>query len=255
MSKYPNQSPYAAFNNNPIYFNDPLGLEGEPPGGLPENPNDLDVATGDDGKDYQWVEGDDGNGSWMYKRDGGGVTGDKPNRYPSTEEELAEAGIIGPGRSYIQDFENLSSFERKMVVKGAILNPENSASFDAKVRTNDMPLWTIGCGFGCWGLYEEFRIGVGPEESIFLSEHKATKDLKNKSNEIKRLRKVIYEKFEGDFDKLLETSQERGGWIYTDFLSHKGRFMPWEEGVNTSNLLEHSQRMYYMTRSMKFLFL
>lgn len=28
--KYPHQSPYAAFNNNPIYFNDPLGLEGEP---------------------------------------------------------------------------------------------------------------------------------------------------------------------------------------------------------------------------------
>jgi hypothetical protein len=27
---YPWQSPYAAFNNNPIYFSDPLGLEGEP---------------------------------------------------------------------------------------------------------------------------------------------------------------------------------------------------------------------------------
>ncbi|AUS04919.1 hypothetical protein C1A40_05295 [Tamlana carrageenivorans] len=27
--KYAWQSPYAAFNNNPIYFNDPLGLEGE----------------------------------------------------------------------------------------------------------------------------------------------------------------------------------------------------------------------------------
>ncbi|MGV6862277.1 MAG: RHS repeat-associated core domain-containing protein [Putridiphycobacter sp.] len=28
--KYPNQSPFAAFNNNPLYFTDPLGLEGEP---------------------------------------------------------------------------------------------------------------------------------------------------------------------------------------------------------------------------------
>ncbi|MBI1838241.1 MAG: hypothetical protein HYR91_13345, partial [Flavobacteriia bacterium] len=30
MAKYPNQSPYVAFNNNPIYFVDPLGLEGGP---------------------------------------------------------------------------------------------------------------------------------------------------------------------------------------------------------------------------------
>lgn len=32
MANYPHQSPYAAFNNNPIYFADPTGLEGDPPG-------------------------------------------------------------------------------------------------------------------------------------------------------------------------------------------------------------------------------
>ena len=31
MAKYPHQSPYASFNNNPIYFSDPTGLEGDPP--------------------------------------------------------------------------------------------------------------------------------------------------------------------------------------------------------------------------------
>ncbi|MNU55778.1 RHS Repeat protein [compost metagenome] len=30
MRKYPGMSPYVAFNNNPIFFTDPLGLEGEP---------------------------------------------------------------------------------------------------------------------------------------------------------------------------------------------------------------------------------
>ena len=32
MAKYPGMSPYVAFNNNPIFFADPLGLEGENPG-------------------------------------------------------------------------------------------------------------------------------------------------------------------------------------------------------------------------------
>lgn len=31
MAAYPHQSAYAAYNNNPIYFADPTGLEGEPP--------------------------------------------------------------------------------------------------------------------------------------------------------------------------------------------------------------------------------
>ena len=31
MAKYPHQSPYVAFNNNPIFFADPTGLEGDPP--------------------------------------------------------------------------------------------------------------------------------------------------------------------------------------------------------------------------------
>jgi RHS repeat-associated protein len=31
MSTYPHQSPYAGFNNNPVFFSDPTGLEGDPP--------------------------------------------------------------------------------------------------------------------------------------------------------------------------------------------------------------------------------
>jgi RHS repeat-associated protein len=39
MAKYPMMSPYVAFNNNPVYFVDPLGLEGNGPGGPGGNPN------------------------------------------------------------------------------------------------------------------------------------------------------------------------------------------------------------------------
>ena len=35
MAKYPMMSPYVAFNNNPIFFVDPLGLEGTNPGDPP----------------------------------------------------------------------------------------------------------------------------------------------------------------------------------------------------------------------------
>lgn len=37
MAKYPSQSPYAGFNNNPIYYRDPTGLEGDPPVTTPVN--------------------------------------------------------------------------------------------------------------------------------------------------------------------------------------------------------------------------
>ncbi len=40
MAKYPHQSSYAAFNNSPIYFADPTGLEGE-------NPHDSDFLNSD----------------------------------------------------------------------------------------------------------------------------------------------------------------------------------------------------------------
>jgi len=46
MAKYPHQSPYVAFNNNPIYFADPTGLEGDPPDKV------IDLQDGD-GNDVQ----------------------------------------------------------------------------------------------------------------------------------------------------------------------------------------------------------
>lgn len=45
MSKYPHQSPYAAYNNNPVYFIDPYGLEGV---GEPLNP-ETDNQNSNDG--------------------------------------------------------------------------------------------------------------------------------------------------------------------------------------------------------------
>src|SRR5690554_6183651 len=56
--KYPWQSPYVAFNNNPIFYNDPLGLEGE-------EPKDGDTRV-QNGRNEVYVDG-----SWGYDATGG----------------------------------------------------------------------------------------------------------------------------------------------------------------------------------------
>ncbi|MEX1192883.1 MAG: RHS repeat-associated core domain-containing protein [Brumimicrobium sp.] len=71
MSKYPNMYPYVAFNNNPIYFTDPLGLEGDPPKG-----------GGDNTRGWSDEGGGSDQGNRFYNPDGGSVVirGDKAPR-------------------------------------------------------------------------------------------------------------------------------------------------------------------------------
>jgi RHS repeat-associated protein len=75
MGKYPNMSPYVAFNNNPVYFTDPLGLEGGPP----ENPSDGQIYTTDDGDQYQYSVNEEGKGSWTGYVGEVEVTAQKPS--------------------------------------------------------------------------------------------------------------------------------------------------------------------------------
>ncbi len=48
MSKYPDQSPYVGFNNNPIYFIDPSGLEGTNPSNPPTNSKGSVIGSDND---------------------------------------------------------------------------------------------------------------------------------------------------------------------------------------------------------------
>jgi hypothetical protein len=58
------QSSYAAFNNNPVYFNDPLGLQGErPQDGTADNPQNGETCTNPDGTGEYFA-----NGSWHQSR-------------------------------------------------------------------------------------------------------------------------------------------------------------------------------------------
>jgi RHS repeat-associated protein len=70
MTESPWQSPYCAFDNNPIFYTDPYGLAagpGDSPAGLPADPTHEQIATAEDGKEYQYVVNENGEGAWgMY---------------------------------------------------------------------------------------------------------------------------------------------------------------------------------------------
>ncbi|PHR45046.1 MAG: hypothetical protein COA32_13680 [Fluviicola sp.] len=92
QASFPWQSPYVAFDNNPIYYTDPLGLaagkgEGDPPAGLPENPNNEQVATADNGKSYTYSKEND---RWIYTTPDVEVVGraKKPIGYYSSNNDL-----------------------------------------------------------------------------------------------------------------------------------------------------------------------
>ena len=87
--KYPGQSPYAAFNNNPVFFTDPLGLEGEPPG------------SGVDG-------GEEGGGDNGYQEvEGVTITAKAPSstsRDQSIVNRALGRGEFGPGGDFEDDY-------------------------------------------------------------------------------------------------------------------------------------------------------
>ncbi len=66
MYQFPWMSPYVAFDNNPIYYTDPLGLASE--GGPEKDGTEIgEIGTGDDGNDYIWADNGDGKGSFWAK--------------------------------------------------------------------------------------------------------------------------------------------------------------------------------------------
>lgn len=84
MAQFPWQSPYCAFDNNPVFFTDPLGLaaegcEGDPPAGT----NRTNPATGT-------VYTSDGNGGWIQNIEEVTVKPQSLNDYTSAAVENNE---------------------------------------------------------------------------------------------------------------------------------------------------------------------
>jgi RHS repeat-associated protein len=74
MAQFPWQSPYCAFDNNPVFYNDPLGLAANggdstktsmPPTSIPK-----DAKVGDTSEDGNWGIGEDGKGGLRWTKIG-----------------------------------------------------------------------------------------------------------------------------------------------------------------------------------------
>jgi len=92
MAQFPWQSPYCAFDNNPVYYVDPYGLQSDPPKGLPAVPEDMSKTyTADDGLEY-WYNVSDKQWERVIK-----LKGTPVGQTPRADELNYYKGRIGQG--------------------------------------------------------------------------------------------------------------------------------------------------------------
>ncbi|WP_296684049.1 RHS repeat-associated core domain-containing protein [Flavobacterium sp.] len=117
ISKYPEFSPFSTFNNNPIYFTDASGLEGEPKEGETRIENKLQqVYTGSgegqgwkNANDVKYFQGSDDNGVFIRIGEEGAYVFQKIENVIITIGKTAEFGLgetsysnqIGIGNSWL----------------------------------------------------------------------------------------------------------------------------------------------------------
>jgi len=129
---------------------------------------------------------------------------------------------------------NLLDPELKNAIENTSVNVFEEDNYS--IRSQNLPLYNAN-----WmqfpSVYSEFSQGYGPENSVFLDNHYATKELRDFNNDIKRLRFLVYDKFNGDAQSLIDFANANENKVYTEFKSHQGSFMPWEERGGASQFV------------------
>lgn len=154
---------------------------------------------------------------------------------------------INPNKLRIGDSIKVSNIYDKTEIDSILKSlPKTPFKYGYSLRKNDLPLFSSFYN----SLFSEFTTGDGPTNSVFLGGHQATKDIRDTNLEIKRLREIVYKKF-NTLDKMKEyatsttlqkdnskkVEQKPKGAIYTRFRSHGGLFLPWNESGFTSQFI------------------
>jgi len=159
---YPWQSPYATFNNNPIVFNDPLGLQGDPKT-KPVNGGTLSTVE--------------------VSADGGlGIEPIKPTLLGSIPQPDIEMVLKAP-QPLDPEVKQRISFSNKDYFKKA---------------SNGFPYKNAGRNDDWIQRFAEFKAGGGTTNMLYGPDHKFTKGLQNGS-QVNQARDAFYNKYHDDF--------------------------------------------------------
>lgn len=209
FKNFPWQSPYVSYDNNPLVLTDKKGLSAE-------------NANGSEPSQHTIKKGETLYG--IAKKSNGAFSVDDLMKWNSgiDPKRLQIGQVIFTSNPKTADFNN--------ALQESIL-PFNPGEY--KIRPDNLALASnFGFNYTVPNLYTEFEHGTGPEKSVLLGSHWATKQMKSQSIEINRLRKEVYKKFSGNLQSMQAYASKNNQAIYTRFAGYGGSFKPWNEGSN-----------------------
>jgi RHS repeat-associated protein len=240
----PWQSSYTSMDNNPINYTDVRGLSKDNGDGT------ATVDTKGESAWSVWSKHGKGKISWSKflelnkvdektgKADGKTVKVGTTFKIKEAEEQSKdekEANHPDYSENYFDKMkkgisERKPTREEKKAIETTDPSGQGADSFEKgeySVRSPSLRLLPKQL----WGgnsLFDEFKYGTGPVNSVFLDDHYATKALQ-KSEAIKELRNELDKKFGGDIEKMKNYAKNNAGFLYTGFVPYGGTFLPWDE--------------------------
>jgi RHS repeat-associated protein len=140
MKRFPWMSPYVAFNNNPIYYVDPFGLEGDPPGCTPAEP-EVGYTCYEETSDEIWYY--KGDGEWGTLLEGATARElvDLHRRLYTLEQDMQSIGQLELDNATLIELNNaLEKQVRLLEEKNSILKKLNEMR-ETQVRIAHTLVW------------------------------------------------------------------------------------------------------------------
>jgi RHS repeat-associated protein len=205
------ESPYATFSNNPLIFKDELGNTSDPVNYTVQKGDNLTKIAQ---KFNTSVE-------ILVKLNG-----------IKDADKIKLGQVLKVGIDVKQLFSTIDALSRingritpdEANAIGNSTNPfrqQNTSGDDYQIRSNNVSFISQKGE----SLYDEFKNGSGPTNSVFLDNNPLTKSVRNDVEEVSRLRFLMYQKYDGDL---------KVGNSYQNFAAYGGTFLPWKDNFSSA---------------------